>query len=238
MTEAARSGPAAYVAIATRALAVAGIFDMHGHISVRDGDVFRINGHSVSRMAVTADDVAAVRIGDGTTAVGVPPSEHPIHLAIYRARRDVGAIVHYHALYATSLVVAGKPLVAAFNAGAPFGREVPVYDDPRLVRDEASAARLAGVLGLGPAALLRGHGAVVAAPDVMSAVALAVQLEESAHRLWLAYVIGEPKRFDEDEISTISAQLAEPRVVTKIWMDAIERARRAGALDGLDQITV
>src|SRR5439155_444878 len=82
----------------------------------------------------------------------------------------------------------------AFNAGAPFGREVPVFDDPRLVRSEDQGRRLAAVVGRGPAALLRGHGAVVVAADLPSAVALALQLEESAHRRWLTYAIGKPRR--------------------------------------------
>lgn len=234
MTVRAPSRAAGDVVIATRALAVAGIFDMHGHISVRDGDVFRINGHSASRLAVTREQVATVRIDDGVTLEGDPPSEHPIHVAIYRTRTDVGAVVHFHALYATSLTVARKPLIGAFNAGAPFGQEVPVFDDPRLIRDEPRASRLAALLGRRPGAVLRGHGAVVAAADVMSAVALAFELEESAHRLWLAYAIGDPKPFSEDELSTVASQLAEPRVVTKIWFDAIERARRAGALDDIE----
>jgi L-fuculose-phosphate aldolase len=226
------------VATATRALAVANIFDMHGHVSVRDGEVAYVNGHSASRIAVTADEIAIVRIADGSAVEGTPPSEVPIHLAIYRSRADAGAVVHFHALYATSLSVAGKPLVAAFNAGAPFGREVPVFDDPRLVRSDEQGRRLAGLIGEGPAALLRGHGAVVVAADLPRAVALALQLEESAHRLWLTYAIGEPRRFNDEEIVSVAAQLTDPRVVRKIWIDAVERARRAGALDGLDADSV
>jgi ribulose-5-phosphate 4-epimerase/fuculose-1-phosphate aldolase len=222
------------VATATRALAVANIFDMHGHISVREGEVAYVNGHSASRIAVTPEEIAVVRIADGNTVEGTPPSEIPIHLAIYRSRADAGAVVHFHALYATSLSVVGKPLVAAFNAGAPFGREVPVFDDPRLIRSDEQGRRLARLIGQGPAALLRGHGAVVVAADLPRAVAFALQLEESAHRLWLTYAIGEPRRFNDEEIGSLAAQLTDPRVVRKIWIDAIERARRAGTLDGLD----
>jgi ribulose-5-phosphate 4-epimerase/fuculose-1-phosphate aldolase len=226
------------VATATRALAVANIFDMHGHVSVRDGEVAYVNGHSASRIAVTPEEIAIVRIADGETVEGTPPSEIPIHLSVYRSRADVAAVVHFHAMYATSLSVAGKPLVAAFNAGAPFGREVPVFDDPRLIRSDDQGRRLAGLIGRGSAVLLRGHGAVVVAADLPSAVALALQLEESAHRLWLTYAIGEPRRFSDDELASVGAQLAEPRVARKIWIDAVERARRAGALDGLDVASV
>ena len=215
-------------------LGVAGIFDMHGHISLRDGDSVFVNGHGASRIAVRPDEIAVVRVSDGTTDRGTPPSELPIHRELYRARPDVGSIVHYHALYATALSVAEKPLVAAFNAGASFGREVPVLDDPRLIRDGARGRALAAVVGAGNAAVMRGHGAVVVARDIVTCLALALQLEESAHRLWLSYAIGEPRRFSDVEIASVAENLGEPRVVRKIWMDALERARRAGALVDID----
>ena len=143
-------------------------------------------------------------------------------------------IAHYHALYATALAVAGKPLVAAFNAGASFGREVPVFDDPRLVRDESRGRALAAVVAKGNAAVLRGHGAVVVAKDIVTCVALALQLEESARRLWLAYAVSEPRRFTDAELESVAENLGEPRVVRKIWIDALERARLAGAMTGID----
>jgi len=229
---------ATLVAAASRALAVAGIFDMHGHVSVREGDVAFVNAHSASRIAIRPEEVAAVRLADGEPIERIPPSELPIHLEIYRARADVGAVAHFHALYATALAVAGRPLVAAFNAGAPFGREVPVYDDPALVRDSAQGRRLAAVLGKGRAALLRGHGAVVVGDDVPTCVAMSLQLEESARRLWLTYAIGEPRRFTDQEIEHVANGLTEPRVIRKIWIDAIERARLAGALADIDLETL
>jgi ribulose-5-phosphate 4-epimerase/fuculose-1-phosphate aldolase len=229
---------ATLVAAASRALAVAGLFDMHGHISVREGEVAYVNSHSASRIAIRPDDVAVVRISDGAQISNTPPSELPIHLEIYRARAEVGAVAHFHALYATALAVAGKPLVAAFNAGAVFGREVPVHDDPALVRDGAQGRRLVRVLGSGAAALLRGHGAVVVAGDLEGCVALSLELEESARRLWLAYAVGKPRPFSDEEIDQVAGALGDPRVVRKIWIDAVERARLAGALADIDPETI
>jgi len=225
---------ATLVAAASRALAVAGLLDMHGHVSMREGDLAYVNAHSASRIAIRPDEVAVVRIADGAIQSGAPPSELAIHIELYRARPDAGAVLHFHALYATALTVAGKPLVAAFNAGAPFGREVPVYDDPALVRTTAQGQRLAVVVGTGKAALLRGHGAAVVAPDLVTCVALSLQLEESARRLWLAYSIGEPRRYTDDEIARVSEGLNDPRVVRKFWIDALARARLAGVMGDID----
>lgn len=234
MTTRATTKTATLVAAASRALAVAGLLDMHGHVSVREGDLAYINAHSASRIAIRPDEVAVVRIADGGVERGAPPSELAIHIELYRARPDAGAVLHFHALYATALSVAGKPLVAAFNAGAPFGREVPVYDDPALVRTTAQGQRLAATVGGGKAALLRGHGAAVVAPDLVSCVALSLQLEESARRLWLAYSIGEPRRYTDDEIARVAEGLNDPRVVRKFWIDALARARLAGVMGDID----
>jgi HCOMODA/2-hydroxy-3-carboxy-muconic semialdehyde decarboxylase len=229
---------ATLVAAASRTLALAGLFDMHAHVSVRDGEFAFVNPRGASPISIRPEEVAVVRIVDGDEVEHVPPSEIQLHLEFYRARHDVGAVAHFHPLYATTFAVAGKPLLTAFNAGTWFGREVPVYDDPLLVRDDAQGRRLAEVLGAGRAALLRGHGVVVVGHDIPACVATSLALEESARRLWLAYAIGEPKRFTEDEVSRVAEQTLEPRVFRRIWIEALERARIAGALDDIDPETL
>ncbi|MEK6620158.1 MAG: class II aldolase/adducin family protein, partial [Chloroflexota bacterium] len=95
------------IARASRAMAVAGLFDMHGHISVRDGEVTYINDRRSSRATLRPDQVAVVRIADGTAVHGEPPSETALHLACYRARADVGSVAHFHPLFATAFATAG-----------------------------------------------------------------------------------------------------------------------------------
>ena len=214
-------------------MAAAGLFDMHGHISLRDGDVAYINGRRASRISVTPAQVAVVRIADGAVLSGEPPAETPLHLGCYRARPEIRSAAHFHPLAATAFATVGKPLFTAFNAGAPFGRVVPVYDDPDLVRDDDQGAAMAKALADHRAVLLRGHGVAVVADDIPSCVTLSLYLEESAKRLAYAMAIGEPKPYTDDEIRRVSASLWQPFVIEKTWIDAQERARRAGALEGL-----
>lgn len=222
------------IARACRAMAVAGLFDMHGHISVRDGDVAYVNDRRSSRATLRPDQVAVVRIADGEAVHGEPPSETALHLACYRARPDVGSAAHFHPLFATAFATAGRPLVCAYNAGAAFGGEVPVYDDPDLVRRDDQGRAVATVLGDRRAALLRGHGVIVVAEDVPSCVTASLFLEESAKRLAHTIALGEPKAFSADEIRRVTASIWRPFVIEKTWTDALERARLAGALDDLD----
>jgi ribulose-5-phosphate 4-epimerase/fuculose-1-phosphate aldolase len=221
------------VALACRVMAVAGLFDMHGHISLRDGDVAYINGRRTSRISVKPDEIAVVTVADGSVLFGEPPAETPLHLGCYRARPEVRSASHFHPLAATAFATVGKPLITAFNAGAPFGNAVPVYDDPDLVRNDRQGSALAKDLGAHRAVLLRGHGVAVVADDVPSCVTLSLYLEENARRLAYAITIGEPKPYTDDEITRVAESLWQPFVIEKTWIDAQERARRAGALDGL-----
>ena len=214
-------------------MAAAGLFDMHGHISMRDGEVAYINGRGASRISVTPAQVAVVRVADGAVVSGEPPAETPLHLGCYRARPEIRSAAHFHPLAATAFATVGKPLFTAFNAGAPFGRVVPVYDDPDLVRDDEQGRATAKALADHRAVLLRGHGVAVVADDIPSCVTLSLYLEENAKRLAYAMTIGEPKPYTDDEIRRVSASLWQPFVIEKTWIDAQERARRAGALKGL-----
>lgn len=231
---AVRADLALLIARACRALAVAGLFDMHGHISVRDGDVIYINDRRSSRATLRPEQVAVVRIDDGAPIHGKPPSETALHLACYRARPDVASAAHFHPLFATAFAAAGRPLVCAFNAGAPFGGEVPVFDDPDLVRTDEQGRAVARVLADRKAALLRGHGAIVVAGDVPSCVTASLYLEESARRLATAIPLGDPTPYTPDELRRVNASLWQPAVIEKTWTDALERARLAGVLDDLE----
>jgi ribulose-5-phosphate 4-epimerase/fuculose-1-phosphate aldolase len=223
----------ALVALACRVMAAAGLFDMHGHISLRDGDVAYINGRRASRISVTPAQVAVVNVADGAVLSGEPPAETALHLGCYRARREIRSVAHFHPLAATAFATVGKPLITAFNAGAPFGRSVPVYDDPDLVRSDEQGRALSRDLADHRAVLLRGHGVAVVADDIPSCVTLSLYLEENAKRLAYAMTIGDPKEYTDDEIKRVAASLWQPFVIEKTWIDAQERARRAGALDGL-----
>ena len=223
------------VAIATRVLAVLGLFDMHGHISIREGDVMYICDRGASRLTVPLDQIAAVRISDGERlSKAMPPSETALHLAAYRAKPEIGSAAHYHPLHATAFAVAGKPLEVASNAGAYFGGTIPVHDNPELIRSDALGAPVTKDMGAASAVLLRGHGALVVGGDVQECVTAALYLEESAQRNHLAAQLGAIKTYSKDEIRRVREMLASRFVIEKTWVYALEKARVAGALAGLD----
>ncbi|MDX1499994.1 MAG: class II aldolase/adducin family protein, partial [Woeseiaceae bacterium] len=136
-----------------------GIIDFNGHCSVRldDGNILINTGSSV-RSALTPDDfVVTGPDGSFDPAAPAPPKELALHVAVYRARPDVKAVVHGHPKWSTLLTSAGLDYRVTLAQGALLG-DIPVFPSPRSVNNPAIGAEVADVLGAGRAALVRSHG--------------------------------------------------------------------------------
>jgi len=137
--------------------------------------------------------MVVVRLSTGEVAEGdlKPSSDTPTHLALYRAFKDIGGIVHTHSLYATVWAQAQKeiPVLGTTHADHFYG-PVPCTRPlrPREVRDDYEAntgkvivERLARLNPLDmPAVLVAQHGPFAWGPSVPEAVANAVILERVA----------------------------------------------------------
>ena len=68
-----------------------------GNLSIRDenGDVW-ITPARVDKGTLRWEDIVCVRCDGRVEGLHKPSSEHPFHDAIYKARPDLGAIVHAH----------------------------------------------------------------------------------------------------------------------------------------------
>ncbi len=149
-----------------------------GHVSVRDGD----------RLVITPPtplgdlDPGACRelALDATELPPGIPLEAWLHLEIYRARPDVGAICRAQPEVATALGSTDQPIVPLHGQGAFCGAGVPVFPEAQLVRDRERGERLAAALGHGTALIMCGNGAVTVGPDIGRATALMWVLEMSA----------------------------------------------------------
>lgn len=192
-----------------------GLVTAFGHVSARIGDERLLitpprplGSLTLTDRAVTLDRTAG-ELPDGT------PKEAWIHLAVYRARPDVRAICRAQPETATALTSAGVPIRPLHGQGAFLGPEVPVFDDPRLVRDHDRAQALADALGSAPAVLMRGNGAVTVGADVGQAVARMWLLEASARINALAASAGRPRALSTNEQAAWLA--AETELLSRLW---------------------
>ena len=132
-----------------------------------------------------------------------PSSDTFSHLYIYRARPDVGGIVHTHSRYATAFAAVGKPIPCVLTAIADeFGGPIPCAGFA-LIGDEAIGRLVVEGIGQSPAILLKNHGVFTVGKNATAAVKAAVMTEDVAATVWMAYQIGQPDEISAEDIARL-----------------------------------
>lgn len=208
----------AQLALCLRMLESQEIIDYNGHASIRAGENrMLINIGARQRSRLTAEDICTVDLdGNLIEGAGKPPLEFHLHAGIYRARPDVQAVVHAHPRWSTFLTMTGHAYAPVFAQGTllhPLG----VLDTPDSINTPEMAARLAEVLGDGPGALMKSHGAVTVGGDIVEAFVLINYLEENARRQYMAMQIGSPYVFSDEEIARCREKLHNPGLFRRTW---------------------
>jgi L-ribulose-5-phosphate 4-epimerase len=132
-----------------------------------------------------------------------PSSDTFSHLYIYRARPDVGGIVHTHSRYATAFAAIGKPIPCVLTAIADeFGGPIPCAGFAR-IGDEAIGRLVVEGIGQSPAILLKNHGVFTVGKNATAAVKAAVMTEDVAATVWMAYQMGQPDEISAEDIARL-----------------------------------
>jgi L-fuculose-phosphate aldolase len=201
----------AAVAAGGRRLVAAGLVEStSGNLSVRalPGGPVAISPSALAYDRVTAADVVLVEL-DGGVVDGhrTPSSELGMHLAVYRRRADVGAVVHTHSPWATTWAVLGREIPAVHYVIASIGHRVRVVPYATFGSGEL-AGMAAEVLGDDNAVLLGNHGVLAVGADLEAALENAVRVEFLAEVYWKACQIGEPVVLPDEEIDRVRERMA------------------------------
>lgn len=184
-----------------------------GNLSLRLGEgaaaLVAITPSGVDYERMEPDHVVLVDLAGRTVEGGLcPSSELPMHLAVYRRRPDVAAIVHTHSPFATTLAVAGRPIPPVHYTIAALGvTEVPVTPRYALYGSEELAELAASTLGEGHALLLRQHGALATGRSLEEAYARALLVEHLAELAWRAALLGPVPTLAPEELARVAEQL-------------------------------
>ncbi len=163
--------------LAARALGRAGLVHAYGHCSVRL-DEARFLVCAPRPLELVGDAPGTVCRIDGALP-DVVLGEVRVHQQIYAQRPDVGAVCRFMPPALMALSTHGIVPRPRHGIGAYFA-QLPLWDDPRLLRDDALAGALALAMGSAPAIVMRGNGAIVAEQTLERAVTLAWFLEDAA----------------------------------------------------------
>jgi ribulose-5-phosphate 4-epimerase/fuculose-1-phosphate aldolase len=217
---------------ANRILANEGVLDGYGHVSVRNpaNPQHYFLARAGAPGLVTAADIVEYDLDSKPVATSSATAaaasagylERFIHGEIYRARPDVTAVVHSHSAELIPFADTGVALQPMHHMGFFIGQGVPVFEirkfapqSDMLVGTPELGKALAGTLGTKTAALMRGHGAVIATTSLKLVVGMSYYLNLNARlqyqALQLASVTGAGGKvmYLDAEESTRAAQTYE-----------------------------
>jgi L-fuculose-phosphate aldolase len=194
-------------AVATAALRLfeAGLLrGTSGNLSARAGGLVAVTPTGVDYRRLDQGSVPVVDL-DGRQVDGelAPSSELPLHLAVYRARPDVGAVVHTHSRFATTFAVLGEELPAVHYLLAHAGRRVRVAPYATYGTGELADACVAALAG-DRAVLLANHGVVAVGTGLERALLAAEAVEEVAELCWRARCLGTPLVLPDEEMDRVA----------------------------------
>jgi len=175
-----------------------------GNISAYDPETgyMAITPSGIPYAETKPEDIVIMTL-DGKIVDGArkPSSENQLHAAVYRVRKDAGAVVHTHSTFATVLGIAGQKVESVhFLLPNVMGRgDVPLlpyvtYGTKELA-DEVGKA-----MAYTPAVLLQNHGMVACGSSLEDAYTRASAVETTAELQWRAECIGKPRLLTEEEV--------------------------------------
>ena len=188
---------------AYRILAEYGVIDAYGHVSLRSpSDANRyFLARSIAPERVQLEDLMEYDLDSQPLEAPGRESvrERFIHGEIYKSRPQVMAVVHNHSPSVVPFSVTDVPMRPLFHMAAFVGEGLPNFEirevqkgTDLLVKTPRLGQALARTLGAKPAALMRGHGAVVVGEGLPRAVGRSVYLEMSARMQAQAMALAGP----------------------------------------------
>ncbi|MCL4289436.1 MAG: class II aldolase/adducin family protein [Thermoleophilia bacterium] len=222
------------VAWACRILALEGYTDLTlGHVSARarGSASVQIKRRGVALDEVELEDVISLDLesGEGFDS----PEMHleaVLHTEVYRARPDVGAVVHGHPPYATALSASREPLELLTHDAVLFADGLGVFEEtPELITGREMGQAVARALGSGRAVLLRNHGVLVVGQDVAWAVLTAVTLERAVRLQAIAASLGPLAPIHRETAARMLPEKYNNGLVDEYWAAWIRRLQRGGA---------
>ena len=151
------------------------------------------------------DLVVMDRNGKRIGGTGKPFFELPMHMAVYRARPDVGAVVHAHPVAATTFASAGLDIDGRFSPEFTFitGGVVPVVPFS-MPGSETQNNKLAEYLEKYDVVMLEKHGILAWACGPATALMLVEQVEEIARILLNSNQVGPISPMSMEEVTLVN----------------------------------
>jgi L-fuculose-phosphate aldolase len=178
-----------------------------GNVSARWSDSsfagFLITPSGIPYADTTPEDIVAMTMDGEAHGARLPSSEWRFHRDIYRARPDVGATVHTHAPFATTLACLHRGIPAFhYMVAVAGGDSIRCAPYARFGTQALSELAFEALVGR-RACLLANHGLLTLAKTLRAALSLAVEVETLSGQYLRTLEVGEPVLLSAGEMAEV-----------------------------------
>ena len=175
-----------------------------GNLSARVAGGLLVTPSGLAYAEMTLDDIVFMKM-DGSVPGGQrrPSSEWRFHRDILAARPEVGAVLHSHAMFATTLACLGKDIPAFHYMVAVAGGDSIRCAPYATFGTQALSDRALRALSDRKACLLANHGMIALGASVGDAFDLAIEVETLAAQYWRALQVGAPNILSGEEMAVV-----------------------------------
>lgn len=178
-----------------------------GNVSARFGDGFLITPTSLPYDVMTPEDIVQMDFDSTYSGRYRPSSEWRFHMDILRSRPDVGAVVHCHSVYATTLACLNLPIPRFhYMVAVAGGKDIRCAGYATYGSQALSDNALAALQGRN-ACLLSHHGQIAVGATLERALWLAIEVETLARLYQQILALRDPLLLPEDEMQRVIDQI-------------------------------
>lgn len=173
-------------------------------VRVKDGILLTPTGMDVEDMI--ASDMVFMNEDGEYEGDRKPTSEWMFHLDILKQRPEIGAVIHTHSMFATTLACLRKDVPPFHYMIAVSGGDSIRCAPYALFGSEALSKSALSALEGRRACLLANHGMIALGEDIKQAFDVTVEVEALCEQYLRALQVGEPKILTDEEMREVFAQ--------------------------------
>lgn len=163
-----------------------------GNASVRDGAVIFITPSALQVAEMTPESMVRMDLQGNVLQGGKPSSEWRFHRDILAARPEIGAVIHTHSTFATTLACLRKEVPAIHYMIAMAGGDTIRCTPYSVFGEQDLSDHALEALQGRKACLLGNHGMIAMGNDLDDALAVAIEVEFLCEIYWRTLQAGEP----------------------------------------------
>lgn len=180
-----------------------------GNASVRAGDGMLITPSALPVSAMTPASMVRMDLAGKVLQGGKPSSEWRFHRDILAARHEIGAVIHTHSTYATTLACLRRDVPAVHYMIAMAGGDNIRCTPYSVFGEQALSDHALEALQGRKACLLGNHGMIALGTDLTDALAVAVEVEFVCEIYWRTLQAGEPHILGAQQMHDVKQKFVE-----------------------------